>query len=469
MSKGEREQRVDALIEELGLVHVAQSYVGDEEIRGVSGGERRRVSIGVDVIHDPPILLLDEPTSGLDSSTALHVVALLATMAQRRNQIVILTIHQPSYRILEYISYFLLLTSSGNVAHSGSLRCLEKTIKKMDLKVPIQLNALEFAMEIPLMAATRPTLEDHLKSPMIFAPPTPASPLSEELILKKQSRYSEITHLSWRFWRVMYRTKQLFLSRIMQALVGGFGLGSVYLHIKQSKTGVTERLGLFAFTLSFLLSSTVEALPIFLQERRVLMRESSRSMYRLSSYMIANTLIFMPFLLIISIIFSSSVYWLVGLRQSYTAFAYFTFVVWLILLMASSLVQFLSAISPDFILGNSLISTSLGVFFLFSGYFIPKSSIPRYWMFMYYVSPYRYPLDSLLVNEYWGMKDVCFQWVDYGAGPSKCGLTGSDVLTNRGLDRDCRWENVWIMLGFFMFYRFLSWIVLIWKASRTMH
>ncbi|KMZ62531.1 hypothetical protein ZOSMA_45G00770, partial [Zostera marina] len=220
MSKGEREQRVDALIEELGLVHVAQSYVGDEEIRGVSGGERRRVSIGVDVIHDPPILLLDEPTSGLDSSTALHVVALLATMAQRRNQIVILTIHQPSYRILEYISYFLLLTSSGNVAHSGSLRCLEKTIKKMDLKVPIQLNALEFAMEIPLMAATRPTLEDHLKSPMIFAPPTPASPLSEELILKKQSRYSEITHLSWRFWRVMYRTKQLFLSRIMQALVG---------------------------------------------------------------------------------------------------------------------------------------------------------------------------------------------------------------------------------------------------------
>lgn len=113
-SVGEREEKVEALVRELGLERVADSYVGDEERRGVSGGERKRVAIGVDVIDDPPLLMLDEPTSGLDSASALQVVQLLAAMARTRRQIVILTIHQPGYRILQYVSTFLLL-SHGKV------------------------------------------------------------------------------------------------------------------------------------------------------------------------------------------------------------------------------------------------------------------------------------------------------------------------------------------------------------------
>lgn len=65
------------------------------QIRGVSGGERRRVSIGVDLVHDPAVLLLDEPTSGLDSTSALHVMQILSNMAVKRNRTVLLTIHQP--------------------------------------------------------------------------------------------------------------------------------------------------------------------------------------------------------------------------------------------------------------------------------------------------------------------------------------------------------------------------------------
>ncbi|KAJ6716299.1 ABC TRANSPORTER G FAMILY MEMBER 28 [Salix koriyanagi] len=175
----------------------------------------------------------------------------------------------------------------------------------------------------------------------------------------------------------------------MQAIVGGFGLASVYIKMRKDEGGVAERLGLFAFSLSFLLSSTVEALPIYLQERRVLMKESSRGAYNISSYMIANTIVFLPFLFAVAMLFAIPVYWIVGLNPSIAAFAFFAFVVWLIVLMASSLVLFLSAVSPDFISGNSLICTVLGAFFLFSGYFIPKENIPKYWLFMYYVSLYR--------------------------------------------------------------------------------
>ena len=85
---------MDSVIAELGLRHVADSKVGGVEIRGISGGERRRVSIAVQLLLDPNILFLDEPTSGLDSFTAHHLIETLAKLSGN-NRIVMLTIHQP--------------------------------------------------------------------------------------------------------------------------------------------------------------------------------------------------------------------------------------------------------------------------------------------------------------------------------------------------------------------------------------
>ncbi|KAK4780666.1 hypothetical protein SAY87_016772 [Trapa incisa] len=470
MSRSEKEERVESLIQELGLVHVGDTFVGDEENRGISGGERKRVSIGVDIIHDPPVLLLDEPTSGLDSKSALQVIELLSSMSKHKHRIVIISIHQPSYRILRYISNYLVL-SRGSVVHDGTLQSLEETISLLGLEVPPQLNALEFAMEI--LPKLEESYQTNKSSPTLghkeaFSYPAWPETGNSGRVQEHWPYFmdaSEIGSLCSRFWKVIYRTKQLLLARTMQAIVGGFGLGSVYVKVRKNEGGVAERLGLFAFSLSFLLSSTVEALPIYLQERRVLMKESSRGAYRISSYMIANTIVFLPVLFAVALLFSVPVYWLVGLNPSLAAFAFFSFVVWVIVLMASSLVLFLSAVSPDFISGNSLICTVLGAFFLFSGYFIPKESIPKYWIFMYYVSLYRYPLDSLLKNEYWSERGRCFKW-DMGDVP-RCVMTGQDVLRSRGLDHDGRWVNVGIMLGFFVLYRVLCWLILVWRASKT--
>ncbi|XP_020696191.2 ABC transporter G family member 23 [Dendrobium catenatum] len=466
VSSKEREERVRSLMEELGLHHIANSYVGDEEIRGISGGEKKRLSIGVDVIHNPPILLLDEPTSGLDSSSALQVIDLLTSMSRKKNQILILTIHQPSYRILKYISTFLLL-SRGRVAHFGDLLSLKSSISNLGYTVPLQLNPLEFAMEIINQLEEQNTTLANCNA----SEETGQANLQCTVTMKKKnnycSRFNEVGSLSWRFWKLMYRTKQLFLARTAQAIVGSFSLGSIYFNLKSNEEGVTERLGFLAFTLSFLLSSTVEALPIFLQERRVIMRESSRKMYRLSSYMLANTVVTVPFLLVVAILFAGPAYWLVGLNPNLEAFLFFVMAVWLIVLMASSLVLFLSAVASDYVVGNYLICLFLGVFFLFSGYFIGKESLPKYWLFMYYVSLYRYPLDALVVNEYWSEKDRCFKWLQ-GEENSVCVMNGGDVLRSRGLERDIRWENVGIMCGFFLIYRVLCWVVLVRRSSRTM-
>ncbi|XP_021653297.2 ABC transporter G family member 10-like, partial [Hevea brasiliensis] len=112
------------LLKELGLEHDANVRIGSETSWGISGVEKRRVSIGVDQAHDPPILLIDEPTSGLYSASALHVVMLLKSMATKQSKTILLTTINlvSQIRILELFDQILL--SNGTVVHQGSLHLL---------------------------------------------------------------------------------------------------------------------------------------------------------------------------------------------------------------------------------------------------------------------------------------------------------------------------------------------------------
>lgn len=105
----EKTERVEQVIAELGLIHVADSPIGGSMLRGISGGERRRVSIGAQLLLDPSILFLDEPTSGLDSFTANNVVETLQSLA-RSNRTIVTTIHSPRSDIVKLFDLILILS-----------------------------------------------------------------------------------------------------------------------------------------------------------------------------------------------------------------------------------------------------------------------------------------------------------------------------------------------------------------------
>ncbi|MFQ6623939.1 hypothetical protein Gotur_003359 [Gossypium turneri] len=450
---------VTSLLSELSLTHLSNTKLS----HGLSGGERRRVSIGLSLLHDPAVLLLDEPTSGLDSTSAFNVMQILKSIAASRHRTVVLSIHQPSFKILSTIDRILLL-SKGTVVHHGTLFSLEAFLSSNGFTVPPQLNALEYAMEIlNQLHANKPITPPSL-------PPSPQesviSPDNKEAsdVRYRSSRLDEICSLYNRFWKIIYRTRQLLLTNALEALIVGLVLGTIYINIGYDKEGIEKRFGLFAFTLTFLLSSTTETLPIFLNERPILLRETSSGVYRLSSYLIANTLVFLPYLLAIAVIYSISVYFLVGLCASWQAFAYFVLVIWIIVLMANSFVLFLSTLAPNYIAGTSLVTILLGSFFLFSGYFISKDSMPKYWLFMHFLSMYKYALDALLINEYSCLVSRCFLWYNE---TSTCMVTGADVLQKKGLHERQRWTNIYILVGFFVFYRLLCLLVLIRRVSRS--
>lgn len=450
---------VASLLSELRLTHLAHTRLG----HGLSGGERRRISIGLSLLNDPAVLLLDEPTSGLDSSSAFNVMQTLRSTADSHHRTVVLSIHQPSFKILSTIDRILLL-SKGTVVHHGTLSSLEAFLLSKGFTVPPQLNALEYTMEIlNQLSKSKPIGPQSLPS-LPNDSTTSLADSDKRQIKYKSSRVHEIVTLYNRFWKIIYRTKQLLLTNTLQALGVGLVLGTIYINIGFDKKGIEKRLGFFAFTLTFLLSSTTETLPIFINERPVLLRETSSGVYRISSYLIANTLVFMPYLLAIAVVYSVSVYFLVGLCCTWQAFAYFVMVIWVIVLMANSFVLFLSSLAPNFIAGTSLLTILLGCFFLFSGYFISTDSLPKYWLFMHYLSMYKYALDALLINEYSCLVSKCLIWYEEN---KTCMVTGSDVLQRRGLNERQRWTNFYIMIGFFVFYRVLWLMVLIRRVSRS--
>ncbi|XP_057770049.1 ABC transporter G family member 5 [Salvia miltiorrhiza] len=476
--------RVGSLLRELGLAHVAAARVGDDRVRGISGGERRRVSIGLEVIHQPEVLILDEPTSGLDSTSAHQIIDMLHVMAEANARTIILSIHQPAFRIVKLFGTILLL-AGGVVLHHGSVDLLSVNLMLMDLPLPVHVNVVEFAIEsIDAIAAAAPP------------PPPPTKILVEEgssrtgkftlqqlfqqsKVIDEESidvgigigvgielhrgftnsRMHETLILSHRFCKNIYRSKELFVCRSISMLASGVVLGSIFYQLSSDLIGAEERVGLFAFILTFLLSSTVEALPVFLQEKEILMKETSSGSYRVSSYAVANGVVYLPYCLILALLFTTPVYWLVGLNRSAAAFAHFLTLIWLILYTANSVVVCFSALVPNFIVGNSVISAVMGSFFLFSGYFISKNGLPSYWVFMHYISLFKYPFEGLLINEF-SRSGECLETM-LGA----CVVRGEDVLREEGYgDEGSRWRNYVIMLCFILVYRFVAYLILRYKC-----
>ncbi|TKY73821.1 ABC transporter G family member 5 [Spatholobus suberectus] len=482
--------RVKSLILELGLSHVARTRIGDDGVRGISGGEKRRVSIGVEAIHDPKVLILDEPTSGLDSTSALQIIDMLKVMADSRGRTIILSIHQPGYRIVKLFNSILLL-ANGNVLHHGTVDLLGVNLSLMGLELPLRINVVEFAIDsietiqqqqkyqqVQLEAPLRLTMQqkrgddqgESRSGKFTLQQIFQQSKVIDVEIIRAgmditcdfaNSRLRETMILTHRFSKNILRTKELFACRTIQMLVSGLVLGSVFCNLQDGLVGEEERVGLFAFILTFLLSSTTEALPIFLQEREILMKETSSGSYRVSSYAIANGLVYSPFLLILAILFTMPLYWLIGLNRNFTALLYFLVLIWLILYTANSVVVCFSALVPNFIVGNSMIAGVIGSFLLFSGYFISKHEIPNYWIFMHYISPFKYPFEGFLINEF-SNSNKCLEYLFGG-----CVVRGEDVLREAELGGETsRWRNVGVMVCFILVYRFISYAILRYRCSQ---
>jgi len=141
------EERVFNMISKLNLERCLNTPVGNNLMRGVSGGERKRTSIGVELISDPKIIFLDEPTTGLDSYNAFEAVNLICNLAKKEGKIIIFTIHQPSSEIFSLLDKILILADGKNVYFGPSQNSINFFTNELKMDFPINYNPFEFFIE----------------------------------------------------------------------------------------------------------------------------------------------------------------------------------------------------------------------------------------------------------------------------------------------------------------------------------
>ncbi|KAE8706330.1 ABC transporter G family member 19 [Hibiscus syriacus] len=585
ISRSEKRQRVEKLIDQLGLTSSWNTYIGDAGTRGVSGGERRRVSIGVDIIHGPSLLFLDEPTSGLDSTSAYSVIEKVRDIA-RSGSTVILTIHQPSSRIQLLLDHMIVL-ARGQLMYQGSPQDVTLHLSRMGRKVPKGESPIEFLIDViqeydqsefgvevvaeftrtgrkppqlteeqisvSTAAPTPPPanlgrrhqnegrgyqakdnwrlalqaredsttdLDDHsLRSPynntsrswstnhigvvqqLIFTPtrqrtdkkapnpmssspgyytyssdilpgtPTPHSsdytvnendyltpdvapktlvhPLSPKF---SNSFFPEIWILMRRNFKNIRRTPELFLSRLVVLTVMGIMMATMFMNPKVSMQGITNRLSFVIFTVCLFFFSSNDAVPAFIQERFIFVRETSHNAYRASAYTIAGLITYLPFLALQAGVYACIVWKALELRGP---FYYFFVVLYVSLLSTNSFVMFVSSVVPNYILGYAMVIAFTALFFLFCGYFMNSHDIPLYWKWMNKISTMTYPYEGILMNEY-QTPNV------FGYDPAMRPVTGFGILSSLKISTEefKKWENVLIMLGWAVFYRLCFYIVI---------
>lgn len=148
LTSEERTTKIKELIRALGLTHCENNVVGGEFMKGISGGERRRVTMGIQLLNDSPIVLLDEPTSGLDSFVSATILEILENLCFQYGKTIIITIHQPRSELFKRFGNVLLLAKSGRVAFNGSPNDMIAHFSKMGFVCPEFTNVADFFLDI---------------------------------------------------------------------------------------------------------------------------------------------------------------------------------------------------------------------------------------------------------------------------------------------------------------------------------
>ncbi|PON45796.1 ABC transporter-like [Trema orientale] len=495
LSELKKKARVRALIDQLGLRNAANTIIGDVAHRGVSGGERRRVSVGVDVIHEPILLFLDEPTSGLDSTSAFMVVKALKSIA-RSGSIVVMSVHQPSYRIVGLLDRLIFLCG-GKMVYSGPPRDLPRFCSAFGHPIPENANRVEFFLD--LISELESSSVEYLSeksgsgSESGQVPPPLKEAVNGGINTMNIRGYAnpfwvEIWVLSKRTMINSRRTPELFTTRLFTLLVTGLILATIYWRLDNSAKGIQERMSFFAFAVSTAFLSSCQSLPLLLQERHIFTRETAYNSYRRSSYALSHAITTLPLLFVLSLAFSIVTFWSVGLAGGLSGFLFYFLILFGSFWAGDSLVVFLSGLVPDVLIGYTVVVAVSAYFLLLSGFFITRNRIPYYWIWFHYLSLIKYPYEAVMRSEFEDparcfMKGVeIFEETPFSAASaaaktgmlgnmsvaagvnvtsSTCLTTGLDVLKQQGITELSKWQCLVVLVAWGFFYGILFYVTLV--------
>ena len=500
------------IVSGLGLSHVASNRIGTPIQRGISGGQKRRVTIGCSLVTLPRVLFLDEPTSGLDISTAYEVMKAIKNLAKQHNIAVLATIHSPNWEIFDLFDRTILL-ARGQTMYNGSVDGVASYFESLGHPCPNFTNPADHMMGLVSTDFLDPKLgADSLRSVeegRIAAPFIPGSTVAAgdtetfaeawksraaatpnifHEVERKSTHHSDlteatpaasITQTASLFSRTGTLTRRNFVNYARNVLAYGVrlamyvGMGvllaTVWVNLAQTDSRLNDRLSVHFFSVAFLGFMAVAGIPAFLEERSVMRREQGNGLYGPLPFVLANTFVIIPFLFICTLVFTVICYWSIGLHPGAGSFFRFLAFVYLGVLAAETQALMVAALVPIFVAALSISAFLNGWFMVVQGYFVRE--LPAFWYYWAHFIDYQtFAFQILVKNDFSGLTFPCAGSVSGNtcqcSFPSSlisqgiCAVRGEDVLESLGFNGISIRLYAFILLIITFVYRIIFYVIL---------
>lgn len=468
-AKGDLPGQVDALIDLLGL-----KAVRDTPIIHLSGGERVRVGLGVELMGNPSILLLDEPLSGLDSSTALTVLSLLRRIANM-GKTVLVTVHQPSQRMISWFDAVILMCQ-GRTVYGGSVANCVEFFESCGCEIPEGVTVTDYFLEILTADAdidsdnkenseninyknTRMNNKNGGKvikstvslstilseSALLRAPPLPTinTSVTPPSVIPESSQF---IHLFKRSISNCIRNSSLIRVRLFQKAFVAFVFGSTFFRAGVRGANIFTFRGILLFICqSELFGVSGPLMNLFIDEKKAIHRERSGGLYSGHSIFFAKFLAELTFNALYSLPHCILIYLLVGFDASISKILQFAVIIFFIISYAVAWGLTISTVSSSTQAAHALSTAFTVTFFLYSGAFSDPSSHPSGLRWLFWISPVHYSFRALVHNQLGGL---------INSKPSGDGVVnhmvvrGEETLKDFGLDGFGVWPSLLVLFLF---------------------
>ncbi|KAF6070306.1 ABC transporter family protein [Candida albicans] len=289
---------INKLIRQTGLVDCADTLIGSEYVKGISGGEKRRVSIAIQLLSKPKVLFLDEPTSGLDSSTAETILTLLGELAKENNTTIILTIHQPSEQLFYKFGSLLLLGRGGKVIYDGTSVGIVEYLESLGYNNPEGHNIADYILDL----ISRGMNEDKMQSERRVAELISywqansikklcsTATFSQEIIDLPQYYYQRLPifitfpTIFRRQLLTSYRAKDVVINRAGQTIFLAIVHTLYFTPLRNTQEGISNRLGLVQEVLNLYFAGLINNITLYPFERNLFYQEYRDGIYGVTEF-----------------------------------------------------------------------------------------------------------------------------------------------------------------------------------------
>uniref|UniRef100_A0A0E0MLP9 ABC transporter domain-containing protein n=1 Tax=Oryza punctata TaxID=4537 RepID=A0A0E0MLP9_ORYPU len=480
MPASEKRAHAERVIREMGLSDAMETRIGGRITKGISGGQRKRMSICIEMLTRPRLLFLDEPTSGLDSAASYHVMSHITRVAAREGMTVVAAVHQPSGDVFE-LFHGLCLLAYGRMVFFGTvsnatefftqsgfpcphlrnpsdhfLRTINKDFDEgtMESSKANRKTAVE-ATEILTNAYQSSTYSEKTSNEIVEMKGMGGAPFRR----KEQAGFlTKLLVLTRRSFLNMHRDIGYYWMRLAVYLGIGICLGTIFYQVGYSYNSIQSRCEVIMYTTALLTFMAIGGFPSFVEDIKVFRRERLSGHYGVAEFVISNTLSATPYLAVIAVIPGAMLYYLTGLTRGAEHFAYFVTTLCMCTLLVESMMMIIAVIVPDFLMGIIVGAGLQGVMMLNGGFFRLPNELPKpVWKYpCYYISFHKYAVQGFYKNEFIGLSFPSDQLIEANSTISGLKVLEERLQVEMGYSK---WVNLAILFGMMVTYRIIFFVI----------